>query len=71
MKKCVCGSENFITLESQLIRSCPDSEPYENGVKEEITEEDDEYLDQMEDEINITVCRKCRAHFYYINGMNI
>ncbi len=67
-KYCDCGSDKFITADSILLMLQPDSEPYENGVKEDLTDEDADYLDQSDVELNISICRKCKKHFYFFDG---
>lgn len=70
MKKCECGSDKFITVSTIFIDELvSDSEPYENGVEESLSAEDEEYLENQEFEISINICSKCKKHHYWINGI--
>ena len=70
MKKCECGSDKFITVSTIFIDELvSDSEPYENGVEESLSAEDEEYLENQELEISINICSKCKKHHYWINGI--
>lgn len=67
-RKCECGSTECITTEGILLILEADSEPYTNGVEEELTKEDADYLDQLDVELNVSICKKCKKHFYFIDG---
>lgn len=69
MEKCKCGNTKFITVSSLFIDLRGDDEPYENGIEESLTEEDEEYLQNQEIEIAINICCKCRKHHYWIDGI--
>ncbi len=67
MAKCECGSDKFIKLEGYHLSLYPDDEPYEKGVEEELTQEDEKLLNDLELYINMNVCKKCKKVFFYIN----
>lgn len=70
MKKCECENEKFITVSTIYIDELDaDAEPYKDGVEEELSSEDKEYLEYQQLEININICSKCKKHFYWINGL--
>lgn len=69
MKKCECGNEKFITVSTIYVDELDaDAEPYENGVEENLSLEDAEYLEDQQLEIHINICSKCKKHYYWING---
>ncbi|PLY04905.1 MAG: hypothetical protein C0625_15450 [Arcobacter sp.] len=67
-KICKCGYAQFITIDSILLLMQPSSEPYKNGVEEDLIKEDADYLDESYPEVNICICRNCKNHFYWIDG---
>jgi len=69
----VCGHNNkVITVQCGYFDNLiPDSEPYNSGVEEEVTNQDRELLDSIELEIGINVCSDCGKVLLYPSIKNI
>ena len=67
---CKCGGK-LITLGGIFIDELEaDSEPYENGVSEELTDEDAYFVDGLSIELNLNACSSCKKVYFYFNDEN-
>ena len=63
-KPCSCNAKS-ITVSGAFGDWEADSEPYENGVYEDIEEEHQGWIDSLELHITATICTKCKEVVYY------
>lgn len=71
MSKCKCGNK-IVTLKGIYSGDLEtDSEPYENGVEEQATNEDVEFIDSHDINVDIGACSKCKKFFLYIDDKEI
>lgn len=61
----VCGCKNLITLCSNKVHFYAYEEPYESGVAEQVSDDDEKIIDNICFHMTATVCKKCKKVYFW------
>ena len=66
-----CEHKNTISLGCRPIEFHADEEPYQNGKREEISNEDQDTIDEIEFYVSGNYCKDCKKTFLYDGNDNL
>ena len=68
----MCDCKNTITLGSGGCSFHPDEDPYQNGIIEDVTDEENSTIDDINFHMTATLCMKCKkVYFWSEDGISL
>ena len=61
----MCECDKTITLSGSGCSFTPDEEPYENNIREYVTDEESTIIDNIYFHITATLCMKCKKVYFW------